>query len=69
MLYRSLGNSLVTSAPEEDIQLDCLNNVWRAVMKLKNPDVSISTTFSWCVFPTNFRGGQNYNFVVKKLHG
>jgi len=41
LLDRTLGLCLVMASPPEEQRLPVLNEVWKSIMKLKNPGVSI----------------------------
>ena len=41
LLERTLGLCLVLAPPPEEQRLSVLNEVWKSIMKLKNPGVSI----------------------------
>lgn len=40
LLHRTLGSCLILASPPADQTLAVLNEVWKAVMKLKHPGVS-----------------------------
>ncbi|XP_070579924.1 VPS35 endosomal protein-sorting factor-like [Ptychodera flava] len=50
-LYRSLGINLVLANPPENQRLAVLNDVWKVVMKLKNPNDYISCAEIWIEYP------------------
>lgn len=45
VLQQSLGRCLVVADPPEDQKLAVLNEVWKSVIKLRNPGVGLSLSF------------------------
>ena len=41
LLFRTIGTCLVIASPPEDQRLTVLNEVWKSLVKLKNPEVSL----------------------------
>lgn len=54
LLFRTLGTCLAIADPPDDQKLSVLNDVWKPIMKLKNPAVSyqlhiVVKQLSFCV--------------------
>ena len=59
LLQQSLGRCLVVADPPEEQKLAVLNEVWKSVIKLKNPAVSCNLWVIWSDLCTNI--------LVKKI--
>ncbi|XP_005101203.1 VPS35 endosomal protein sorting factor-like [Aplysia californica] len=64
MLYRTLGLCLVVAETPEDQQLSVLNEVWKAVVKLKNPTEYISCAEVWIEFVVKHFGKREINTFI-----
>ena len=45
LLFRTIGTCLVIADPPEDQKLAVLNEVWKSLVKLKNPGVNNNTVY------------------------
>lgn len=61
LLYKSLGVTLSLEDPPEESRLTILNDVWKAVMKMKNPVEYMSCAEIWIEYPVKF-------FTVKEVN-
>ena len=59
LLQQSLGRCLVVAEPPEEQKLAVLNEVWKSVIKLKNPAVGCNFLVIWSDLCTNI--------LVKKI--
>ncbi|XP_071508661.1 VPS35 endosomal protein-sorting factor-like [Diadema antillarum] len=63
-LYRSLGTNLIMADPPEQHRLSVLNEVWKAVMKLKNPSDYISCAEVWVEYPCKHFTKKEVNTIL-----
>ncbi|XP_077979506.1 VPS35 endosomal protein-sorting factor-like [Glandiceps talaboti] len=63
-LYRSLGVNLVLANPPEDQRRTVLNEVWKVVMKLKNPTDYISCAEIWIEYPCKHFSKREINTLL-----
>ncbi|XP_041474018.1 VPS35 endosomal protein-sorting factor-like isoform X1 [Lytechinus variegatus] len=63
-LYRSLGTNLTMTDPPEQQRLSVLNEVWKAVMKLKSPSDYISCAEVWIEYPCRHFTKKEVNTIL-----
>ncbi|XP_062589752.1 VPS35 endosomal protein-sorting factor-like [Saccostrea cucullata] len=66
-LYRTLGLCLVMADPPEDQQLAVLNEVWKTVMKLKNPGDYIGCSEIWIEYVVKHFGKKEVNKILADI--
>ncbi|XP_061175069.1 VPS35 endosomal protein-sorting factor-like [Saccostrea echinata] len=66
-LYRTLGLCLVMAEPPEDQQLAVLNEVWKTVMKLKNPGDYIGCSEIWIEYVVKHFGKKEVNKILADI--
>ncbi|CAL1536882.1 unnamed protein product [Lymnaea stagnalis] len=64
LLYRTLGLCLVVAETPEDQRLSVLNEVWKAVVKLKNPSDYIGCAEVWIEFVVKHCGKREINIFL-----
>ncbi|CAG5133662.1 unnamed protein product [Candidula unifasciata] len=64
ILHRTLGLCLVIADTPADQQLPVLNEVWKAVVKLKNPSEYISCAEVWIEFVVKHFGKKEINTIL-----
>ncbi|XP_076459289.1 VPS35 endosomal protein-sorting factor-like [Babylonia areolata] len=67
VLQQSLGRCLVLADPPEDQKLAVLNEVWKSVMKLKNPADYISCAEVWIEFVVKHFGKREVNKILADI--
>ncbi|XP_066291616.1 VPS35 endosomal protein-sorting factor-like isoform X2 [Branchiostoma lanceolatum] len=63
-LYASLGANMVLADPPEEQRLQTLNEVWKIVMKLKNPANYISCAEVWIEYPCKHFTKREVNTIL-----
>ncbi|XP_048575354.1 VPS35 endosomal protein-sorting factor-like isoform X2 [Nematostella vectensis] len=63
-LYRSLGLNLIICDPPEEQKLPILSEVWKVVMKLKNPGEYISCAEVWVEYPCRHFTKREINTLI-----
>ncbi|XP_022318792.1 VPS35 endosomal protein-sorting factor-like [Crassostrea virginica] len=66
-LYRTLGLCLVMADPPEDQLLSVLNEVWKTVMKLKNPADYIGCSEIWIEYVVKHFGKKEVNKILADI--
>ncbi|XP_056017683.1 VPS35 endosomal protein-sorting factor-like [Ostrea edulis] len=66
-LYKTLGLCLVLANPPEDQQLAVLNEVWKTVMKLKNPGDYIGCSEIWIEYVVKHFGKKEVNKILADI--
>ncbi|KAL5019246.1 hypothetical protein ScPMuIL_004968 [Solemya velum] len=64
LLHRSLGLCLVLAAPPENQRLTVLNDVWKVILKLKNPADYIGCAEVWVEYVVKHFGNKELNTVL-----
>ncbi|XP_052263042.1 VPS35 endosomal protein-sorting factor-like isoform X1 [Dreissena polymorpha] len=64
VLFRTLGTCLAIADPPEDKKLAVLNEVWKPIMKLKNPVDYIACAEAWMEFIVKHFGKREVNTVL-----
>lgn len=64
MLYRTLGSCLVLADPHSEQRLPILNEVWKSIMKLKNPGDYIGCAEIWIEYVAKHFGKREINTVL-----
>ncbi|XP_064600257.1 VPS35 endosomal protein-sorting factor-like [Liolophura sinensis] len=64
LLYRTLGLCLVMADPPSDQRLGVLNDVWKVVMKLKQPADYISCAEVWIEYVVKHFGKREVNTIL-----
>ncbi|KAJ8318573.1 hypothetical protein KUTeg_003664 [Tegillarca granosa] len=67
LLHRTLGLCLVMASPPEDQKLTVLNEVWKAVMKLKNPVDYIGCAEVWIEYVVMHFGKREVNTILADI--
>ncbi|XP_013393417.1 UPF0505 protein C16orf62 homolog [Lingula anatina] len=67
MLYCSLGGCLVLASPPEDQRLAVLNEVWKVVMKLKNPLDYITCAEVWIEYVAKHFSKREVNTILNDV--
>ncbi|XP_019615665.1 PREDICTED: UPF0505 protein C16orf62 homolog isoform X2 [Branchiostoma belcheri] len=63
-LYSSLGANMVLADPPEEQRLQTLNEVWKVVMKLKNPANYIACAEVWIEYPCKHFTKREVNTIL-----
>eukprot|EP00058_Branchiostoma_floridae_P021627 XP_002607117.1 hypothetical protein BRAFLDRAFT_68089 [Branchiostoma floridae] len=63
-LYASLGANMVLADPPEEQRLQTLNEVWKVVMKLKNPANYIACAEVWIEYPCKHFTKREVNTIL-----
>ncbi|XP_071796501.1 VPS35 endosomal protein-sorting factor-like [Asterias amurensis] len=63
-LYRSLGTNLAMADPPQQQRLSVLNEVWKAIMKLRTPEDYISCAEVWIEYPCRHFGKKEVNTIL-----
>lgn len=66
-LFRTLGLCLVVADPPENQRLQILNEVWKIVMKFKNPLEYISCAEIWIEYPAKHFTKRNVNTLLSDI--
>ena len=66
-LYKSLGVTLTIEDPSEESRLTILNDVWKAVMKMRNPTEYISCAEVWIEYPVKFFSTHEVNTLLGNI--
>ncbi|ELT89239.1 hypothetical protein CAPTEDRAFT_99699, partial [Capitella teleta] len=64
VLYRSLGSCVALSEPPNEHRLPLLNDVWKVVTKLKNPNEYIMCAETWSEFIAKNFGKREVNTIL-----
>ncbi|XP_069124492.1 VPS35 endosomal protein-sorting factor-like [Argopecten irradians] len=67
LLHRTLGLCLVMTSPPEEQKLTVLNEVWKAVMKLKNPADYIGSAEIWIEYVVINFGKREVNTILADI--
>ncbi|KAL8591014.1 hypothetical protein ACOMHN_021779 [Nucella lapillus] len=67
LLHQSLGHCLVLADPPEDQKLAVLNEVWKCVIKLKNPADYIACAEVWIEFVVKHFGKREVNKILADI--
>ncbi|XP_067673421.1 VPS35 endosomal protein-sorting factor-like [Haliotis asinina] len=66
-LYKTLGLCLVVADPPPEQRLTVLNEVWKAVVKLKNPAEYISSADIWIEYVVKHFGKREVNTILADI--
>ncbi|XP_074647304.1 VPS35 endosomal protein-sorting factor-like [Tubulanus polymorphus] len=67
LLHRTLGLCLVMADPPEDQKLAVLNEVWKVVMKLKNPADYVGCAEVWIEYVVKHFGKREINAILSDI--
>ncbi|XP_065826063.1 VPS35 endosomal protein-sorting factor-like [Oscarella lobularis] len=63
-LYKTLGMNLVLSDPPEECRMQVLNEVWKTVKNLKEPNEYVGCAEVWAEFPVKHFGKREINTIL-----
>jgi len=67
LLYKTLGTCLTMEDPPEESKLTLLNEVWKVVMKLKNPTEYINCAEVWIDYPLKHFSNHEVNTLLGNI--